>query len=162
PAGLILRAGFGIVALIAALAIAPLFVEGRTAYEAFAVLGAALLLDEMSQFLSALFRSFERMEFHALVVFSNRVLSMVFALIVLAFRVDTVILQGVKGTIAVAQYAVAYLFFDSLAFVGYNLGDTAMPRIARTGHGRDATRTFALGSAAILAFYLPLALAYGF
>jgi len=61
PAGLALRAGFGVVALIAALAIAPLFVDGRTAYEAFAILGAALLLDEMSQFLSALFRSFERM-----------------------------------------------------------------------------------------------------
>jgi O-antigen/teichoic acid export membrane protein len=226
PAGLLLRAGFGFIALVAAITFAPLFISGHHNLTAFVILGSALLLDEMSQFLSALFRSFERMEFHALVIFSNRVLSVVFALVVLrlgggliavcltyfagslgamafgffflrrflprgtrlrpqrtvlrhmvrtgaplgiasavnmlAFRADTVILQAVKGTVAVAQYAVAYRFFDSLAFVGYNLGDTAMPRIARQGKGRDAARTFVLGSAAITAFYLPLALAYAF
>lgn len=226
PAGLVLRIGFGIVALLAALAIAPFFVDGHQAYVALAILGAALLLDELSQFLSALFRSFERMEFHALVVLSNRVLSVILALVVLhsggglieicvtylvgsfgamvfgffflrrflphdrplrpqrevlrrmirtgaplgiasalnmlAFRVDTVILQAVKGTIAVAQYAVAYRFFDSLAFVAYNLGDTAQPAIARTGKGRESTRTFTLATAAMLAFYLPLAVGYLF
>jgi O-antigen/teichoic acid export membrane protein len=224
PAGLVLRAGFGLVALLVAIALAPIFISGHTAVLAFVIVGSALLLDEMSQFLSALFRSFERMEFHALIVFSNRVLSVVLALVVLAwgggliamcltyfagslgamafgfffvrrflpagtrlrpqaavvrrmvragaslgvasavnmlaFRADTVILQAVKGTIAVAQYAVAYRFFDSLAFVGYNLGDSSMPRIAREGKGRDAARTFVLGAAAIVAFYLPLALAY--
>jgi O-antigen/teichoic acid export membrane protein len=226
PAGLVLRAGLGALALLTALAIAPFFVDGPHALAAFLILGFALLLDEVSQFLSAVFRAFERMEFHAIVVFTNRVLSVVLALVVfamggrlvavcltymggslgalvfgfvllrrflpegqpltasrqvlrrmlrtgaplgiasfvnmLAFRVDTVILQAVKGTVAVAQYAVAYRFFDSLAFVGYNLGDTAMPRIARTGAGRDAARTFNLGTAAILAFYLPLAVAYLF
>lgn len=226
PAGLVLRAGLGAVALLAALAIAPFFVEGPNAFLAFLILGVALLLDEVSQYLSAVFRAFERMEFHAIVVFTNRVLSVLLALAVfamggklvavcvtylagslgallfgfvllrrflpkgqpltarrqvlwrmlrtgaplgiaaavnmLAFRVDTVILQAVKGTVAVAQYAVAYRFFDSLAFVGYNLGDTAMPRIARTGAGRDAARTFNLGAAAILTFYLPLAVGYLF
>jgi O-antigen/teichoic acid export membrane protein len=226
PAGLVLRVGFGTLALLSALVIAPFFVDGHQAYVAFAVLGAALLLDELSQFLSALFRSFERMEYHALVVLSNRVLSVILALVVLhggghliavcftylvgsfgamvfgfvflrrflppgtrlrpsrqvmrhmartgaplgiasalnmlAFRVDTVILQAVKGTVAVAQYAVAYRFFDSLAFVAYNLGDTAQPAIARTGKGGDATRTFTLATAAMLAFYLPLAVGYLF
>ena len=225
PAGLAVRSALGLLALLVALGIAPLFVDGRP-LAALAVLGVALLLDEISQYLSAVFRAFERMEFHAIVVFTNRVLSVLLALAIfaaggkllavciaylagsfgamvfgffflarflpdgmrwrpdrttlrhmlktgaplgiagavnmLAFRADTVILQAVKGTVAVAQYSVAYRFFDSLAFVAYNLGDTAMPRIARTGKGRDAGRTFMLTAAAILAFYLPLAVAYVF
>ena len=226
PAALALRAGFGALALLGAAGLAPFFVEGGHHLLAFAILAAALWLDELSQFLSALFRSFERMEFHALVIFTNRVLSVALALMVfalggklvavcltyffgslgamlfgffflrsflpdgvrlrpsrevmrtitrtgaplgiasavnmLAFRADTVILQAVKGSVAVAVYAVAYRFFDSLAFVGYNLGDTAMPRIAREGHGPDATRTFMLASAAVMACYLPLAVLYLF
>lgn len=226
PSALALRGGLGLVALLVSMSIAPLFLHSNHGYTAFVILAAALWLDELSQFLSAVFRSFERMEFHALIVFTNRVLSVVLALVVfamggrliavcltyfagslgallfgfvflrpflpkgvrlrptratmkriakvgaplgiasalnmLAFRADTVILQGVKGAVAVAEYAVAYRFFDSLAFVGYNLGDTAMPRISRTGHGRDATRTFSLGTAAILAFYLPMSVLYLF
>jgi O-antigen/teichoic acid export membrane protein len=226
PTALFMRAGFGAIALGVALSLAPLFIEGPDAFLAFAILGVALLCDELSNFLGAVFRSFERMEFHALVLLANRLLSVALALVVfgaggaliavcftylagsagalafgtffvrrflppglrmrpdrpvlramlrsgaalglasainmVTFRLDTVMLQAVKGTVAVGQYAVAYRFFESFAFVGYTLGDSAMPRLARQGRGKDAGRTFMLATALVLAFYLPLAIAYGF
>jgi len=172
------------------------------------------------------FRAFDRMELHAVVVLGNRVLSVVLAFVafalgaglvalsamymlgslgaltlafvvlrrklppidvgaprrdvvrrlvrvgmpigvasflnMLTFRADVVILEAVKGTVAVANYGVAYRFFEPLLFVAYNLGDTAMPRLARRGRTDAAGRTFVLTTAAVLTFYLPLAVLFLF
>lgn len=222
--GLALRAGFGLVMLTLALAISPLFVDSSEGMLALAIVGAALLLDELSSYLRATFRSFDRMELHAIVVLTNRVMSVLLALLafrlgasligvmityllgslgafvlgflallrylpsvtswrpqrrqmltmlrkgaplgvasvinMITFRADTVILQAVEGTIAVANYGIAYRFFESFLFITYNLGDTAMPRVARAGPSKDASRVFVATVALLLTLYLPLAVTY--
>lgn len=222
--GLTMRVLFGLVALGLSVAVSPLLVDSADGVLALAIVGAALLCDEVSSFLRALFRSFDRMEFHAVVVLANRVLTVVFALVafqlgagliavsvtyllgsaaamafgflalrrylpavpswkpdaeefkrlcklgaplalasvlnMLTFRVDTVLLQSMKGAVAVANYGIAYRFFESFLFVAYNLGDTAMPRIARAGPSPEGSRVFVATVALVLTFYLPLAVSY--
>lgn len=222
--GLAMRATFGFVLLLLAVATSPLFVDGSEGVLALAIVGTALLFDELSSFLRATFRSFDRMEFHAVVILTNRIMSVLLALLafrlgagligvtvtyllgsvgalgmgfaalhrylppvtswrpqreamsklfrigaplgiasvinMITFRADTVILQSVKGAVAVANYGIAYRFFESFLFVAYNLGDTAMPRVARAGPSKDASRVFVATVALLLTFYLPLAVSY--
>lgn len=76
------------------------------------------------------------------------------------FRVDAVLLQAIKGAAAVGMYGIAYRFLDSFLFVAYGIGQVVMPRIAKQGaqdQGAEATRSFSLVLAVILAFYLPIA-----
>jgi O-antigen/teichoic acid export membrane protein len=75
----------------------------------------------------------------------------------LTFRLDAVLLQVMRGPIAVAMYGIAYRFFESFLFVSWSLSNVVLPRIARSDGGRDATQPFQMALALALAVYLPLA-----
>ena len=79
-----------------------------------------------------------------------------------ALRIDTVMLQGIKGATAVALYGVAFRFLDSFLFVAWGLANVALPRMARDEKGPGAARTFELVLALCLAFYLPMAVGAAF
>lgn len=220
--GLVLRAVFGLLALLMSAAIGWLMLDGGDALLALLVVAFALFLDEMSRFVGTVFKAFERMRFHAVVVLVNRALStalaafalyaggglelitgayllgsigaLVFAwgalrrffppiylreanrdemkgilkrgvhigvastVNMLTFRLDAVLLQLIKGPIAVAMYGIAYRFFESFLFVSWSLANVVLPRIARSEGGRAATQPFQLALTLALALYVPLAL----
>ncbi len=224
--GIALRASLGLGGLGLALVSGPLFLHGGQAYAALAVVGTALLLDELSAFLGTVFRAFERMKFHALVVLTNRILSTALAVLAVSlgaglvvvcttylvgsagallfgaialrryfppihfgqirrsvarsllrtgiplglagvlntavFRIDTVMLQAIRGPVEVGLYGAAYRFFESLLFVAWSLGNAALPRMARERRGAEVGRTYELTGVLSLAFYLPLALTVPF
>jgi O-antigen/teichoic acid export membrane protein len=224
--GFALRSALAMAGLALAFLTGPLFLNGATAYAALALVGTALLLDELSGFLGTVFKAFERMHFHALVVLANRLLSTALALVAVAldaelpivcltylggsggaflfglaalhryfpridyrqarrtvarsllrfglplgvagllntalFRIDTVMLQGIRGPVEVGLYGVAYRFFESLLFVSWSLGNVALPRLAREPRGKPRARTYELTVLLSLAFYLPLALTFPF
>lgn len=78
------------------------------------------------------------------------------------FRIDTVMLQAIRGPVEVGLYGAAYRFFESLLFVSWSLGNVALPRLARERRGRPRARTYELTVVLSLAFYLPLALTIPF
>ena len=74
------------------------------------------------------------------------------------FRIDAVLLQALEGPVAVAQYGVAYRFFESFLFIAWSLAVVAMTRLA--DRSRDvAGRAFTITAAVLLTFYLPIAAA---
>ena len=74
------------------------------------------------------------------------------------FRVDAVLLQALEGPRAVAQYGVAYRFFESFLFIAWSLAVVAMTRLADRSRAA-AERAFMITAALLLAFYLPIAAA---
>lgn len=224
--GLALRVALGLGGLAIALAAGPLFLDGGRAWAVLALIGVALLLDELSGFVGTVFRAFERMRFHAWVVVVNRFLSTGLALVAVGldaglmaicavylvgsagalayaygalrrnfppidwrrgrrsvalalvttglpigvagvlntalFRVDTVLVQAIRGPVEVGLYNVAYRFFESLLFVAWALGNLTLPRVSRHGAGRAAARDVETAVALSLSFYLPLAVTLPF
>ena len=73
------------------------------------------------------------------------------------FRIDAVMLQGMKGPVAVAMYGVAYRFLDSLLFVAWGLGNSILPRMTRAVDPLRRSRAAESVIALALTFYLPLA-----
>lgn len=73
------------------------------------------------------------------------------------FRIDAVLLQVMKGPVAVGIYGVAYRFFEPILFVTWSIAQAAMPKLVRDTESPAPTRTFELSLAATLAFYLPVA-----
>lgn len=219
--GLVLRVVFGLLAVLLSGAIGLVMLDAGEALLALVVVSFALFLDELSRFVGTVFKAFERMRFHAVVVLVNRVLStalaaaalaagggltlitggyllgsvgaLVFATValrkffppihlrdadrdemkgllrrgihigvastvnMLTFRLDAVLLQALRGPIAVAMYGIAYRFFESFLFVAWSLANVVLPRIARSEGGRDATQPFQMALALVLAVYVPIA-----
>jgi O-antigen/teichoic acid export membrane protein len=224
--GLALRTGLGIAGLLASLAVAPFLVEGGDAFAAVAIVGAALLADELTGFVGTIFRAFERMKFHALAVVVNRIVSTVLAVAAVAaggglvvvcltylagsvgalafaaallrrafapidvravsraearelarkggplglagilntgvFRIDSVLLQAIRGAVEVGLYGVAYRLFESLLFLAWSLGNAALPRLSRGRQPSDLRRLLVVTVAAALAFYLAFVAAVPF
>jgi O-antigen/teichoic acid export membrane protein len=75
----------------------------------------------------------------------------------LTFRLDAVLLQILRGPIAVAMYGIAYRFFESFLFVSWSLSNVALPRIARSDGGRSATQPFQMALGLALIVYVPIA-----
>jgi O-antigen/teichoic acid export membrane protein len=73
------------------------------------------------------------------------------------FRVDSVLLQVLRGPVAVAMYGVAYRFLESFLFVAWTMTTVVFPRIARAGASGVTSRTHEFTMALIVSFYLPLA-----
>ena len=73
------------------------------------------------------------------------------------FRIDSVLLQVLRGPIAVAMYSVAYRFLESFLFVAWTMTTVVFPRIARAGATGVSSRTHEFTMALIVSFYLPLA-----
>jgi O-antigen/teichoic acid export membrane protein len=73
------------------------------------------------------------------------------------FRIDSVLLQVLRGPIAVAMYSVAYRFLESFLFVAWTMTTVVFPRIARSGATGVTSRTHEFTMALIVSFYLPLA-----
>ena len=219
--GLVLLAGLGMAGLAVSFAAALLFVDHGGPYEALVIVGLALFCDEVSSFIGTIFKGFERMEFFALAVLANRVLSTALSAAVLiagaglvpvclaylagsvggllfglaalkryfppvslssarretvaglfgiglplgfagflstaVYRIDAVMLGLIKGPVPLAIYGVAYRFFESLLFVAWALANVALPRISLARGREETTRIVELTSAALLAFYLPIA-----
>jgi O-antigen/teichoic acid export membrane protein len=78
------------------------------------------------------------------------------ALSMALFRIDTVLLQGIRGTRDVALYGVAYRFIDSFLFFAWGVVNAAIPLLARAEGREGRARAFQLPVALLLAFYLPL------
>jgi O-antigen/teichoic acid export membrane protein len=91
--GLAVRASLGGGALLLALGVGPLFLDGGRAVAVLALVGGALLLDEISAFFGACMRAMELTRMFALIILVNRLLS-------LALVVPVVILGG--GVVAVS------------------------------------------------------------
>lgn len=75
------------------------------------------------------------------------------------FRMDTVLLELLKGPVAVGFYGVAYRFFEPLLFITWTIAQTATPQLVRDAQpgAEGERRTFELALAATLAFYVPIA-----
>ena len=219
--GLVLLTGLGVAGLALSFVAALFFVDHGAPYQAVVIVGFALFCDEVSSFIGTIFKGFERMEFFALAVFTNRLLSTVLSAVALlagaglapiclaylagsvggllfglaalrryfppvrlrsassstvkalfgiglplgfagflstaVYRIDAVMLGVIKGPVPLAIYGVAYRFFESLLFVSWALANVALPRIALARDRSDTTRIVELASAALLAFYLPIA-----
>ena len=78
------------------------------------------------------------------------------ALSMALFRIDVVLLQGIRGAHDVALYGVAYRFIDSFLFFAWGVVNAALPLIARARGRAERARAFQLPVALLLAFYLPL------
>ena len=99
------RLGLLAVAYAASLAVAPLLVDGRESLLAVALVGAALVCDELTGFLGAVFKAFERMSAHASTLVVNRVVSTGLAVAVVQaggglVAVTAVYLVGSAGSLA--------------------------------------------------------------
>jgi O-antigen/teichoic acid export membrane protein len=223
--GIALRASLGLVGLALAFIGGPFFLDGAEEIGVLLIIGTALFVDELSGFLGTVFKAFETMRYHALVVLTNRIVSTALAFAAVAFgagllvvcatylagslgafvfgcvalrrnfppidlrrlrapvarslaragiplglagilntavfRIDTVMLQAIKGSVEVGLYGVAYRFFESLLFVAWSLGNVALPRMSRQGDA-GRVRTFELTVTLALSFYLPIAVAMPF
>lgn len=73
------------------------------------------------------------------------------------FRIDTVILQAIRGPIEVGMYGIAYRFLDSFLFFAWGVTNAGLPRLARTADSTGRRRTFESMASLMLAFYVPLA-----
>ena len=222
----LLRLGLAVVAVVAAIAIAPALVDDAQALGAFALVALALLFDELGSVLGTVFKAFERMKFRAIRIMVNRTVTTALAVAVLiaggdliavcvmyaigsliaflyaayslrkhfpavraadasrelaiamfkkgtplalagvmsmaVFRIDAVMLQGMKGTVAVAMYGIAYRFLDSLLFVAWGLGNSILPRMTRAADPARRARAIEAVMALALTFYLPLAVGIWF
>lgn len=211
----------GIVVLGVVYALSPLFVDGSTALWTIIVLGLALLADEFTVLLVAVFNALEKMRYPALILIANRVGSTLLAGLVLlviknivavtltyligsvgaligaallarrylpplnfrgvtrkdllwqwnfglslgiasllnaaVFRADALMLQALKGPVAVGLYGAAYRFFESFLFVAWSLGTVLFPRLVKSKTEGGARRVYSQLSAVMLSFYLPLA-----
>jgi len=72
-----------------------------------------------------------------------------------AFRIDTVMLQAIKGSLQVATYGTAYSIFTSLVAVSWSLSATTLPGMARAGRGREAARVYRLAATAVAILFFP-------
>src|SRR5919112_1657541 len=73
--GLAVQATLGGAALLLALAVGPLFVEGGQPMAVLALVGGALFLDEVASFFGSCMRAMELTRMFALVILVNRILS---------------------------------------------------------------------------------------
>jgi O-antigen/teichoic acid export membrane protein len=213
-------------AVVAALLLGLVLVRSPTALAVLALVGGALLLDELTAMVGSAFKAFERMAYFSLGLVANRIVTTLLAVVAVAagggivavsamyllgsaaafvvaatalrrrfppvgvrdvdratvgelfrtggplgvasalnmalLRVDTVLLQVLQGPVAVGLYGIAYRFLDSFLFVAYGLGVVAVPRIARDGWSEEGTKGFNGVLAAMLAFYVPLAVGGAF
>jgi O-antigen/teichoic acid export membrane protein len=72
------------------------------------------------------------------------------------YRLDAVMLQGIRGPVEVATYGVAYRFFETFLFFSWTLGTVVLPRLSRLRSDLERLRTFEVTVGAVVAFYLPL------
>lgn len=103
--GMAVRTALGVGAILLSFALAPLFVETGRAMTALVLVALALLLDDLSHFVSTVFKAFERMKFRALMILVNRVVTTALALVVLLVHPDLLWACG------------AYLIGSGVAFV---------------------------------------------
>lgn len=73
------------------------------------------------------------------------------------FRVDSVMLQALRGATAVGIYGAAYRFLESFLFVSWAIATPAFPQISRAGKGERSLKNYLMALTLILTFYLPLA-----
>lgn len=78
--GLYVRLAIGVLALGLSMVLAPLFIEDRLAVLTVFVVGTALFIDEVTTYLSSVFKAFERMRYHASALVVNRIGSTFLAL----------------------------------------------------------------------------------
>lgn len=112
---LMLRSVLGLAALLLAVAAGSLIVGGEDALVTLALIGAALLCDEITHLYGAVFKAFERVKFHALTLLVNRILAVLLAVAVVArgggiLPVATVYLCSSVAATAVAFLTLRYRF----------------------------------------------------
>jgi O-antigen/teichoic acid export membrane protein len=120
--GIRLRVGMGLVALGLAVGAAPLLVTTDTAFWTVVLIGLALLFDEISGFVSTVFKAFEAMRFRAIRIGLNRIATLVLAAAAVAAGGSLLAVSG-----AYLLGSVAALVFSLVALRRYfppiNLGD---------------------------------------
>jgi len=105
--GLVLRGLLAASAFLLAMALSPLFTDGGEQFAVVVVLGAALCLDEITLYSGSVYKAFERAALHSLAIVTNRVASVVLALVVLSLgggilAVSVAYLAGSLGSLAFA------------------------------------------------------------
>ena len=90
--GLAVRVLLGAGALIVGLGAGPFFIPAGDAFVALILVGVALFLDELSSFVSTVFRAFEMMRYRAFRIMVNRILTTTLALVAVAFDGDLVLI----------------------------------------------------------------------
>lgn len=218
--GFAIRLTLSVTATIVAIALCPLFIPSHSAFLAVAIIGVALLFDEIRSSFGAFFVAFERMRFNAISLLINRIVSTVLAILAVwlggglvavavtyligsvgamvtswiafsvifppvhwadlkrrvvrellrdgaaygvasflnmaVFRIDAVILEAIKGPVAVGIYGVAYRFFEPLLFITWGVSQAAFPRLVKE-RSTGGTKTYDATLAALVALYLPMA-----
>lgn len=79
--GFVLRATLGTAAVAIALILARFLIDDTAAFGAVALIGLALLFDELGAFITHIFKAFEEMRFRAIRILVNRILTTSLALI---------------------------------------------------------------------------------
>lgn len=149
--GLAVRVSAGLAALLLAVALSPLFVRDGLALVTVVVVGAALLLDEVTTYLSTVFKAFERMRFHAVALMVNRIGATLLAL--LAYLAD----------LGLAVILVTYLLGSAgaLAYCVVALRRHFPPIGLRTARRETAVRLLRVGLPLGVAAVLNMALLRG-
>lgn len=129
--GLAVRALLGGAAFVLALGVGPLFLDGGRSVAVLALVGGALLLDEIGAFFGSCMRAMELTRVFALIILVNRILS-------LALVLPVVLLGG--GVIAVS--ATYLLGSASAAVFGALRVRRAVPDLGVRSAGRDRFRSF--------------------
>jgi O-antigen/teichoic acid export membrane protein len=111
----VIRVVLGLAGLAIAFALAPAFVAGGEAYSALTIVGSALFLDELSSLVGAVFKAYERMQYYALVVLVNRVVSTGLAVLALVLGGDLIVIcltyfAGSAGALAFGVVAMRLQF----------------------------------------------------
>lgn len=73
------------------------------------------------------------------------------------FRIDTVMLQGLRGPAEVAVYGAAYALFEALAGISWTLSSVGLPMMSRARSSGEARQTLEVVNAVLLTILLPLA-----
>ena len=103
------RSALGVVALVAAVAVAPFFTDSGDALAVVVLVGAGLLLDELVALTRTVFIAFDRAQLGALVTFANRVVTtvLIVASAVAGGRVIAVSVAYLAGSALAATLALA-------------------------------------------------------
>jgi O-antigen/teichoic acid export membrane protein/peptidoglycan/xylan/chitin deacetylase (PgdA/CDA1 family) len=109
--GLVLLTALGGAGLAISFAVALALVDRGGPYEALVIIGFALFCDEVSSFIGTIFKGFERMQFFALAVFTNRLLSTALsaAVLVAGAGLVPICLAYLAGSIGGLLFALAAL-----------------------------------------------------
>jgi O-antigen/teichoic acid export membrane protein len=107
----VIRVGLGTAAIVVSFAVGALMVDGAQAFQTLVLIGVALLLDEVTSLIGAMFKAYEEMAFYALALLTNRIITTLLALAAVALGGDIVVVSAMYliGSLSALVFAAASL-----------------------------------------------------